>query len=112
MSIPVYKGSTTSVAGAAMYPSTIREITIGADTVSNFDLPAFPVQVRITGTVTDGSAKGVKDVSVLAYSKDLSGASGLAFSGSATTDASGNYELVLLSGTNYQVQFVPPLPKP
>jgi hypothetical protein len=112
VSVPVYRGATTTLAGTAMYPNPYRELSLGANTTSDFDLPAFPAQVRLTGKVTNGTGTGVKDVAVAAYSQELSGAPALSYSGTATTDANGNYELILLSGTNYGVTFAPPLPTP
>ncbi len=112
VSVPVFKGATTAVAGSASYPALTRDLTLGADAVSDFNLPAFPAQVRITGKVTDSTGKGVKNVSVSAFSKELSGAADLGYAGLAQTDAGGNYELILLSGVNYEIQFIPPTPEP
>ncbi len=112
VSVPVFRGATTVLVGSASYPALTRDLTLGADATSDFNLPAFPAQVRLTGKVTDGAAKGVKDVTVSAYSKDLSSAADLGYSGFAQTDASGNYELILLSGTDYTIQFTPPTPQP
>jgi hypothetical protein len=110
--VPVFKGSTTVPAGSATYPALGRDLSIGADSTADFNLPAFPAQVRITGKVTDGTGKGVQGVTVSAYSVELSGAPDLSYAGSAETDSSGNYELILLRGTNYEIQFTPPTPAP
>ncbi len=112
VAIPGLRTATTVLAGAASFPVTERTVTLGADGTADFNLPAFPSQVRITGKVTDSTGKGVKDVTVSAYSKELSGAADLGYSGSAQTDVNGTYELVLLRGINYEVTFTPQPPTP
>ena len=66
----------------------------------------------MTGKVRDSSGAAVKDVTVSAFSRELSGATNLGYAGGAQTDASGNYRLVLLKGVNYEITFTPPPPTP
>lgn len=108
--IPV--GSAQSPEGAAYYPLTGTSTAVSSSTTLNLTLPALPGQAIVTGKVSNGSGQGVKDVGVTATSRELSGAANLGYVGSATTDASGNYRLVLLRGVNYEIVFTPPPPTP
>ncbi len=108
--IPV--GSSQSPAGAAYYPLSGTSTAVSATTTLDLNLPALPSQTIVTGKVSNGSGQGVKDVIVTATSRELSGAANLGYGGSAKTDASGNYRLVLLKGVNYGITFTPPAPTP
>jgi hypothetical protein len=108
--VPV--GSAQSPIGAAYYPLSGTSTAVSSSTTLNLTLPALPGQAIVTGKVSSGSAQGVKDVVVTATSMELSGAANLGYGGSATTDASGNYRLVLLKGVNYEIVFTPPSPTP
>jgi len=96
--------------GFLSFPSTAYTVNLTADTVQNFVIPAAPAQVTISGKVTNNLGVGVSGVSISALSSSLTGVPNLQFSGFAQTDANGNYSLVVLSGTNYQIIFVPPVP--
>jgi hypothetical protein len=108
--VPV--GSAQSPNGAAYYPLSGTSTAVSSSTTLNLTLPALPGQAIVTGKVSNGSGQGVKDVVVTATSRELSGAANLGYGGSATTDASGNYRLVLLRGVNYEITFTPPAPTP
>jgi len=108
--VPV--GSVQSPEGAAYYPLSGTSTPVTSNTTLNLTLPAFPGQAIVTGKVSNGSGQGVKDVAVTATSKELSGAANLGYTGSSTTDAGGNYRLVLLKGINYEIVFAPPAPTP
>jgi hypothetical protein len=108
-SVPLLQGGTTMI-GILSFPVNATNVSLSQDTVLNFNLPALPVQVTISGRVTAGSGQPVSGVAVVVSSQSITGAPNLGFSGFAQTDANGNYSLVVLSGTNYQVIFVPPTP--
>jgi hypothetical protein len=108
--IPV--GSSQSPDGAAYYPLSGTSTAVSANTTLDLNLPALPGQAIVTGKVSNGSGQGVKDVVVTATSRELSSAANLGYTGSANTDASGNYRLVLLKGVNYEITFTPPAPTP
>jgi hypothetical protein len=108
VSFPLMQGFT--MLGFLSFPSTAYTVNLTADTTQNFVIPAAPVQVTISGKVTNNLGVGVSGVSISALSSSLTGVPNLQFSGFAQTDANGNYSLVVLSGTNYQIIFVPPVP--
>jgi hypothetical protein len=99
--------------GSVLFPvPTASPLTLTSNATLDFNLPAFPAQVTVSGQVTDSSGRGVSGVSVSAYSQALTGAASLGFTGGAATDSSGSYRFVVLSGTNYQLSFTPPPPAP
>jgi hypothetical protein len=108
VSFPLLQGLT--MLGFLSFPSTAYTVNLTADTVQNFVIPAPPAQITISGKVTDNNGQGVSGVAISAVSSSLTGVPNLQFSGFAQTDANGNYSLVVLSGTNYQIIFVPPVP--
>ena len=99
--------------GVVLFPVPAgHTLNLSGDATLDFNLPAFPAQVTISGQVTDSSGHGVGGVSVGAYSQTLTGGANLGFAGGAETDSNGNYRFVVLSGTNYQLTFVPRTPAP
>jgi hypothetical protein len=104
--------SETDVLGFVSYPIPASVVNMSGDTTFDFNLPAFPGQVTVSGRVTDSGGRGVSDVSVGAFSQSVTGAPNLGFIAGAQTDANGNYSFVVLSGTNYQITFTPPTPAP
>jgi hypothetical protein len=79
----------------------------------DFDFPPIPAQVTLSGRVTDSSARGISGVRVSAFTQNLTGAANVGFASvGSTTDANGDYRLTLLSGSNYQISFIPPEPEP
>jgi phage baseplate assembly protein gpV len=100
----------TTIIGILDFPVSANIVSLNQDTVVNFSLPALPGQVTISGRVTDGGGQPVSGVGVAAFSQSITGATNLGFTAGTQTDANGNYSIVVLSGTNYQVIFVPPTP--
>ena len=100
----------TTYIGAVTYPTSTTPVSMSADTTLNLTVPNLPGQVNISGKVSDGSGNGVANVTVSATSQSITGAANVGFTGGGTTDANGNYVITVLSGTNYQVIFVPPTP--
>jgi hypothetical protein len=109
VSVPLMQGATTMI-GILDFPVSANIVSLNQDTVVNFSLPALPGQVTISGRVTDGGGQPVSGVGVAAFSQSITGATNLGFTAGTQTDANGNYSIVVLSGTNYQVIFVPPTP--
>ncbi|GEM_PF-1985218 len=70
-----------------------------------FNPPANPYQV--TGTVTNAQGSVLKNVLVTAVCESLDGAVNTSFHASTLTGDNGKFELNLLPGTNYTLQFVP-----
>ncbi len=101
----------TSPLGLVSFPLNATPVALGSDTFLNFTLPNVPSTATISGRVTDTSGNGVADVVISASSQSITGASNLAFTAVATSDASGNYSFELLNGTNYTLLFSPPPPK-
>jgi hypothetical protein len=75
-----------------------------------FVIPRLPVTTTIFGTVTDSLGKPVANVGVTATSQSVQDAANVVFTGLVMTNALGQYSVAVLSGTNYQVTFTPPLP--
>ncbi len=99
--------------GTVTFPTPAAgSLALSKDTTLDFALPAFPAQVSISGQVADSAGHGVNGAFVSAFSQTLTGAPNLGFTSSAQTDANGNYHLVVLSGTGYQLTFTPPTPAP
>lgn len=94
------------------FPFPGRQVTLGADTVQNIDLPPLPGRVTISGRVTDSSGAGVAEVRVTALTQAVTGAPNATFFAHARTDANGNYRLTVLSGTDYRLDFTPLTPEP
>ncbi|MGA2262565.1 MAG: carboxypeptidase-like regulatory domain-containing protein [Acidobacteriota bacterium] len=107
VSVLLMSGSTPL--GTILYPVPSTVVNLPANTVQDFNLPNLPNTATIHGRVTD-SIGGVANVAVNAYSQSITGAANTSFSASTITDANGNYSITVLSGTNYQVIFVPPVP--
>jgi hypothetical protein len=102
----------STIAGMVSYPVTMSTVNLPGNATYNFTVPSLPVQVTVSGRVTDNSGNGVADVSVSAYTESLTGAANTAFSAGSTTDSNGNYSFNILSGTNYQMSFDPKPPTP
>ena len=106
-------GSGVVPAGYGMYPWPAVSLgTLSADKTQNFAIPALPQLFTISGKVTNSLNQGVAGVSVGATSNQITGASGLYYMAGAETDSNGNYTMQVLSGTNYTLTFVPPMPTP
>jgi len=103
---------TTSL-GAISFPIPAQSLSLGADTANyDFTVPALPGRVTISGRVTDSGGNPVSGAIVNATSKSITGTPNLEFSTFVQTDASGNYSMSVLSGTNYTLIYFPPAPQP
>jgi hypothetical protein len=103
----------TTFIGSLSYPIPANSLNFTADTANyDFTIPALPVYVTISGQVTDSHGNPVNSVTVNASSQSITGFTtpGLGFATFAQTDASGNYSMSVLSGTNYSLTFIPPPP--
>lgn len=108
--LPVKQGSTSI--GTAWYPTTGLQQVLSGNQTLDFNVPTFPGVVTISGTVTNGSGQGLANIGVTASSQQLTGAMSVGFSAAATTDSNGRYSMVVLSGIEYTINFVPPTPQP
>jgi hypothetical protein len=98
--------------GTITFPFPGLSLNLLGDTFAyDFTVPTLPVRVTISGLVTDSQGHPVSGVAVSATSQSITGAPSLRFSNFGQTDASGNYSLSVLSGTNYQLVFIPPPPQ-
>lgn len=99
--------------GYAGFPWPSRSLgSLSGNRTENFSLPVLPAPVQISGKVTNSQGQGVAGVSVGAFSDQVTGAPGVYFAGGADTDMNGNYIFQVLSGTNYTLTFIPPMPTP
>ncbi len=101
----------TNILGFITFPVSPNTLTLNGDTSGyDFTVPTLPGRFTISGRVTDSGGKPVNGASVSAFSQSITGAPSVQFGNSAQTDASGNYSLSVLSGTNYSLIYAPPLP--
>jgi hypothetical protein len=100
-----------SLFGELTYPLTSGAVQLGADASLDFPPPGLPGFATIYGTVTDNLGSAVPNVVVTASSQSLD-TPNVGFSIRGETNKYGNYSLQVLSGTNYQVTFSPPVPLP
>lgn len=102
-------GTDTAGTVTSPLPGTNRLSFSQDDDTLNISVPAFPPVVTLSGTVTDPTGAAVSGATVtVTTAGGLDGTPNAAFSASATTDASGNYSLHVLSGMNYTVDVQPP----
>ncbi len=105
--VPLLKGSLRL--GTVGYPVSGAALNLGADAPYDFNLPPLPAQVALAGRVTDRLGRGVEGVTVAAHTETLSDTPNASYSASTVTDAEGKYTLTVLSGSHYQLTFLPPL---
>ncbi|MBI2820713.1 MAG: carboxypeptidase regulatory-like domain-containing protein [Acidobacteria bacterium] len=106
LSVPVVRGP--QQVGSLALPLPARQIAFSAATAQDFDVPALPRLVIISGRVTDAAGRPVPGTTVIAVTSEVTGIPGSSFSAVATTAADGSYRMEVLSGTNYQLIFFPP----
>lgn len=102
LSYPSKPNSTTTI-------NYVTQATFtSADVVQNFTLPALGAAIVLSGNVQDSAGKALSGANVT-LAPHLTGTPppGYYATGSATTDASGNYSMNILPGT-YDVQVSPP----
>lgn len=105
-------GTPTAQLGSIYFPVTIGTVDVAGNTSYNFSAPDLPGQITISGRVVDSSGAAIANTAVSAYSESLTGALDVGFGANSTTDSNGNYSFNVLSGTDYQISFEPPLPMP
>jgi hypothetical protein len=98
--------------GTLRFPIPAVVLDLAGDSNLNFNSPSLPGTVTISGKVTDGLGRGIGGVFVDARSESVTNAPGARLSNSSMTDENGSYSFSVLSGTNYEVTFTPPLPGP
>lgn len=116
----IYTVSATTKLIAAAAPQTSGQyfyVAAGTtqldnDAMLNLTFPTPPATVTISGAVTDSTGAAAANVTVDAVTAEVAGTPGTGFSRSTKTDANGNYSLVVLSGTNYDLVFTPPARRP
>ena len=110
LTVPLRNGSKQF--GTLGFVPVPGQVTPGGETTVGFGLPDLPAQVTITGKVTNSKGEAVAGALVAASTQSAGGATTINFTASATTDSQGSYSMILLSGTGYRVQFIPPSPTP
>jgi hypothetical protein len=96
--------------GTLDFPMTTDAVDLSADVIHNFNIPDVPERMTLSGTVTDSRGRALEGVSVIASVQGVTGAPTIGFTASASTDGLGNYSMPVLSGTGYQIQFIPAPP--
>jgi hypothetical protein len=97
-----------SVLGSGTFPLPAASITLNQDTSNfNFTIPPNPPLVTISGRVTDSNGNGLSNVSISGTSDSITGGLWNTFAGFGQTDANGNYSMIVFSGTNYQISYLP-----
>ena len=97
--------------GRVTFPSAGQAVALNADGIVDLNVPPLPGLVSISGKVVDDSGKPAR-VNVTAVAQGVTGAPDVMFWAEAQTDSSGNYRLRVLSGSSYQISFLPPAPWP
>jgi hypothetical protein len=97
--------------GRVTFPSAGQSVALNADAAVDLNVPPLPRLVSISGKVVDDSGNPAR-VNVTAAAQGVTGAPTVMFWAEAQTDSSGNYSLRVLSGSDYQVSFLPPAPWP
>jgi hypothetical protein len=96
---------------AISYPvNPAGSVSLVGDTVLNLVIPSRPYNAVIGGRVRDNSGKGIANVVVTVYSQSIQDAAHMGFTAMGITNSAGDYSIGVLSGTSYQVTFVPPAP--
>jgi hypothetical protein len=97
--------------GRVTVPSAGQSVTLINDAIVDLNVPPLPPRVTISGRVVDGSGNGVR-VGVVAVAEGVAGAPNVMFRAEARTASDGSYRLTVLSGSNYEISFLPPAPFP
>lgn len=87
----------------------IPSAQLSGDTIQDITVPQIPGTVTITGQVTDSTGAPVGNARVDASTAAVTGIPMSSFFRTTQTDTTGNYSLVVLSGTNYDLVFNPPI---
>ncbi len=98
--------------GVVRYPFPSSVVNLSADTRLDISVPDLPGGVVISGRVTDGSGRGIGNVSVNVMSESITGVPGARLGNGDRTDREGYYRIPVLNGTNYTLTFYPPVPAP
>ncbi len=106
VAVPLNPGP--GLTGNIVYPVNSSNVSLNANTALDFNIPTLPRMAVIYGNVNDGMGHVLANVTVTAYSQSLTSTPNVGFQVSGKTDLYGNYSLLVLSGTNYQLSFVPP----
>ncbi len=93
--------------GTAVYDSGRTIQTLSGNRVEDFLVPVLPAAVTVTGKVTDFRGQAVPNAGVEIFSDQITGAPGVSFSSSVTTDAAGGYSVPVPNGSNYRMMFTP-----
>ncbi len=100
----------TDYLGSITFPLSGNRLQLTGDTGNyDFTVPSLQGTVIISGQVTDSKGKPVNGAAVSAVSESITGTPDLRYSNAVQTDASGNYRLTVLKGSNYRLTFIPPL---
>jgi hypothetical protein len=97
--------------GTITYPAAPNPLNLSANANLDFVISRLTRTANIFGQVTDSQGRPVANVMVIAQSNSIQDSANMGFTAADTTDAFGNYSIIVLSGTSYQVNFVPPQPR-
>jgi hypothetical protein len=106
----VYASTSTTVSsGTVRYTPTSNQVTLNGNSTYNFpEVPAAPSMVTLSGKVTNNTGAAVPFVSITAASSALTGIPNSRFtSATAYSGSDGSFSILVPSGTDYQLTFVP-----
>jgi len=93
--------------GTISYPAAPDSLILNVNTDYSILIPRLTRTANIFGQVTDSQGRPVANVTVIARGSAIQDAPNMGFAAADVTDAFGNYSIIVLSGTSYQVSFVP-----
>jgi len=99
-------------AGNLVFPINPLHKTVTGNTTQDFNYPALPPFVTLSGRVTGANGQAAPRVQVNVVSKQITGAADTQYTAVTTADVNGNYRLTVLSGTAYEITFSPQIPLP
>ncbi len=108
VSVPLLPADSLQTAGNLTFLQLLT-VPVNGDAGQDVPLPDIPGTVSISGQVTDFNGVGVGGATVTASTQQVVNLPNSLFNRSTTTNADGTYQLVVFSGTNYDLVFTAPV---
>ena len=104
--ISVSRSGTPNVPAPYSFSITgyVPSLSVSGNTTQDVSLPF----ITLSGKTTDSNGVAVASVSMYTYPSWTSGSTSYSVTGNVTSDANGNYSMVLLSYNSYSISITPP----